>query len=101
MALLDRGEWSASWSETSRFFQGAVDRDTWRHQIEAVRAPLGALESRELISATYTESLPGAPDGRYVVIQYRARFAHKAHAIETITPAYESGRWRVSGYYVR
>jgi Protein of unknown function (DUF4019) len=56
-----------------------------------------ALKSRE-----YTEKLPGAPDGKYVVIQYDTVFEKKASAIETVTPMAEAdGKWRVSGYYIR
>jgi hypothetical protein len=57
---------------------------------------------RRLISARYATSLPGAPDGEYVVIQYKTRFANKKNAIETVTPMKQrSGHWRVSGYYIR
>jgi len=53
-------------------------------------------------STTYTESLPGVPDGKYVVIQYQTSFAKKKAAIETVTPVLdEDGRWRVSGYFIK
>jgi len=42
--------------------------------------------SREVASAEYTTKLPCAPDGEYVVIQYRTKFQNKADAIETVTP---------------
>ena len=57
--------------------------------------------SRKLVSATYATSLPGAPDGEYVVLQYQTRFKYKKSAIETVTPMLDNKRWRVSGYYVR
>ena len=47
-------------------------------------------------------SLPGAPDGEYVVIQYATTFENKKSAIETITPMLDGdGKWRVSGYYIK
>ncbi len=46
-------------------------------------------------------SLPGAPDGRYVVILYDAVYEHKQAAVETVTPMYDGDAWRVSGYFVR
>jgi hypothetical protein len=50
----------------------------------------------------YTKELPGAPDGEYVVIQFRAAYAKKKSAIETVTPMLDAdGRWRVSGYFVK
>ena len=50
----------------------------------------------------YTTNLPGAPDGEYVVIQYKTSFQNKASAIETVTPMRDpDGVYRVSGYYIR
>ena len=47
-------------------------------------------------------SLPGAPDGEYVVIQFDTSFTNKKVAVETVTPMKdEDGIWRVSGYYVK
>ncbi len=47
-------------------------------------------------------SLPGAPDGAYVVIQYGTSFENRKHAVETVTPMRErNGAWRVSGYFIR
>jgi Protein of unknown function (DUF4019) len=48
-----------------------------------------------------TRSLPNAPAGEYVVIQYETQFEHKANAIETVTPLREkNGSWKVSGYFI-
>ena len=53
-------------------------------------------------SQIYATSLPGAPDGEYVVIQYKTSFVNKKDAIETITPMLDKdGKWRVSGYYIK
>jgi hypothetical protein len=47
-------------------------------------------------------SLPGAPDGEYVVIQFMSSFENKRFAIETVTPMKDKdAKWRVSGYYMR
>lgn len=47
-------------------------------------------------------SLPGAPDGKYVVIQYDTSFENKKAAVETVTPMLDKdGKWRVSGYYIK
>jgi hypothetical protein len=47
-------------------------------------------------------TMPGAPDGEYVVIQYQTTFEHKNSAVETVTPMLDNdGQWRVSGYYIR
>lgn len=47
-------------------------------------------------------SLPGAPDGEYVVIQFETSFEKKKSSLETVTPMKEKdGAWRVSGYYIK
>jgi hypothetical protein len=40
-----------------------VTNGQWEHAVESARSPLGAVKSRRLASATFTRSLPGAPDG--------------------------------------
>ena len=68
----------------------------------AFRQPLGKTTSRKLKSAKYTKTLPGAPDGEYVVIQYQTSFAKKKSAVETVTPMLDNdGKWKVSGYYIK
>ncbi len=102
LALVDGGNYAASWDEAATLFRNAVAKDQWVKQVGAVRVPLGKLESRKLKSATYTTQLPGAPDGKYVVIQYESSFEHKKSAIETVTPMLDKdGHWRVSGYFIR
>jgi len=70
--------------------------------MHASREPLGKMISRRPKSATYTRTLPGAPDGEYVVVQYETSFEHKQSAIETVTPLLDhDGNWRVSGYFIK
>ena len=102
LALVDAGNAQASWSQAASYFRHAVAEDQWARAMQAVRAPLGRLESRKLLSATPKKQLPGAPDGDYVVIQYQSRFGHKANAVETVTPMREpDGTWKVVGYFVK
>jgi len=62
----------------------------------------GAVKSRRVASSQATHSLPGAPDGDYVVIHFATSFEQKADATETVTPMKDpDGHWRVSGYYIR
>jgi hypothetical protein len=102
LSLIDAGKLAESWKTAAEYFQGAVPREQWQRSLDAVRKPLGDVVSRKLKSAKYTRSLPGAPDGEYVVLQFETSFANKKDAIETITPMLDKdGRWRVSGYYVK
>jgi hypothetical protein len=102
LSLVDAGDYSKSWREAAEYFRGAITEDEWMHSLNAARNPLGKLISRKVISASYKTSLPGAPDGQYVVIQFETSFENKSSAIETVTPMLEkNGDWRVSGYYIK
>jgi len=102
LELVDRAEYEESWSEAASLFKTAVDESTWVKQISAARQPLGKILSRRVKSTKYMTSLPGAPDGQYVVIQTQASFENKKTAVETITPMLDNdGKWRVSGYYIK
>ena len=102
LALLDRGQYAKSWDEAASLFRDAMARDVWSGTAQKVRAPLGKLKSRKLRGAQYATSLPNAPPGQYVVIQYDASFERQPAVVETITPMLDAdGKWRVSGYYVR
>ena len=102
LALVDQGEYAESWQHAAELFKKVVTQEQWEHSMLAFREPLGSVVSRGLKSSTYETSLPGAPDGEYVVIQYSTSFENKKSAVETVTPMLDpDGRWRVSGYYIK
>jgi hypothetical protein len=102
LKLVDAGDYKQSWDTASSLLKNAVTEDQWAQQVGTARKPLGALVSRKLKSTQYATSLPGAPDGKYVVIQYESVFQNKSAAVETVTPMLDQdGQWRVSGYFIR
>ena len=102
LSMVDGEEYAHSWDEAAEYFKGAITREQWRQSLQGVRKPLGNVISRELKSKIYTTSLPGAPDGEYVVIQFETSFENKKSAVETVTPMMDpDGSWRVSGYYIK
>jgi hypothetical protein len=102
LALTDAGKYGESWELAADYLKNAIGKDLFVRSLAAARKPLGKLKSRELKSKQYKTSLPGAPDGKYVVIQFKTAFEDKESAIETVTPMLdEDGKWRVSGYYIR
>jgi predicted SnoaL-like aldol condensation-catalyzing enzyme len=102
LKLVDEGKHSESWDEAAKYFKNAITKEQWKTSLESVRSPLGKVLSRKLKSKKYTKTLPGAPDGEYVVIKYETSFQNKQQAIETITPMLDKdGKWRVSGYYIK
>ncbi len=102
LTLIDNGQYSESWKTAADFFKNAVNQEQWNQSLNALRKPLGKVIKRDVKSKQYTTSLPGAPDGEYVVIQYETVFENKKSSIETVTPMLDKdGKWRVSGYYIK
>jgi Protein of unknown function (DUF4019) len=102
LATVDAGKYGESWDTAAEFFRRALPRAQWEASLTSVRAPLGKVVSRKLRGATFTTSLPGAPAGEYVVIEYDTDFESRKSATERVTPMKDAdGAWRVSGYYIR
>jgi len=102
LKLVDAGNYAASYQQTSSLFKDQVNEAKWTAKAGAARKPLGPVVSRRMKTAQYETSLPGAPDGQYVVIVYDTSFAHKKSAVETVTPMLDKdGKWHVVGYFIR
>jgi len=102
LALTDSGKYTDSWQEASASVKAGVSPDAWFKTLTTVRSPLGKVLSRKLQNATYTKSVPFEPEGEYVILKYETRFAHRKHAVETITPTLDKdGKWRVSAYFIK
>jgi hypothetical protein len=102
LAQLDEGNTGATWDQAASTAQSMVSKAAWTDSMKTARAPLGAFKSRAVNSATFTRSLPGAPAGEYVVIQYASSFEQAPAAVETVVPMRDrDGKWKVSGYFVK
>jgi len=93
LALVDRGDWNASWDATGQSFKSLNTLARWTEASERIRANLGAFRSRELITVNYA---PAPPYG-YWVIKFRAVYANRPDAIETLSLSWENDEWRVVG----
>ena len=102
LEVVDAGKYSESWETTAKFFQGNMTKEEWDKALQGIIPPLGKMQSRELVSSRYLKRMPGAPDGEYVMIQFKSSFENKAEAVETVTPQKdENGKWRVCGYFIK
>jgi hypothetical protein len=85
LVLTDTGRFDQSWTEAAEMFQANIAKAAWASA-----------------AAKYARSLPGVPDGEYVVIQFETSFEKKANATEFVTPVREKdGAWKVSGYFIK
>jgi hypothetical protein len=102
LPLVDAGDRAGSWLATSTLFRRLVDEAQWSDSLAKVEAIFGRAEERGLWTSRYTTTVPGAPDGDYVLLEYNARFARKQEAVETVAVMRDDdAAWRVSGYFVR
>jgi len=102
LKLIDDGKYEESWKEAAGFFRKAVDKKQWVAAIGTARGQLGKVISREVVGKKYMTELPGAPAGKYVVIQFKTSFKNKADSVETFTPMLDKdGKWRMSGYFIK
>jgi len=101
LQAIDAGRYGDTWDEASSGFKGAVTREKWIDAMKGVRKPFGGLTKRVLKSANFHTSLPGAPDGKYFVIQFDTSFSNKAQAVETVTAVKEGNAWKAAGYFIK
>jgi hypothetical protein len=102
LSIVDKGQYGQSWDQAAGFFKANIKKKDFETKLKASRGQFGELVSRKLKSKQYTASMPGAPDGKYVVIQYETSFSGKKDATETITPMLDKdGQWKVSGYFIK
>ena len=102
LILIDGNDYGMSWENAAELLKKSIKKDKWEQMVKAVRPAFGDLISRSVKSATYATSLPGAPDGEYVVIEFSTNFANKKSASEQVTPMKDpDGEWRVAGYYIK
>lgn len=101
VSIVDREAWDESWKAASELFQSQIGSAQWAATVRPVREPLGAVLARDFRSATQAESLPGAPDGEYEIIEFSTSFANIDDTVETVVMVRQSDGWKVAGYFVR
>lgn len=102
LILVDKGDYEKAWEQCSLYFKQLVTKEKLTQSLKAVRSSFGQKKKRSVKKMEYLTSVPGAPDGEYVVVKYETSFENKKNAIETITPMKDKdNKWRVSGYYIK
>jgi len=78
-----------------------VDQATWSTQVKSVRDDCGDLVSRKVVKVDPRKSLPGVPDGDYILLTYQSDFAEETQLTETLVLTLEKDHWRAAGYFIR
>ena len=100
LALLDADKFEATWEQSATTLRSNIDATGWAQRLKSAHSTLDSLQSRSLVEARYTTTLPNMPEGDYVIAQYRATYGTEP-AAETVSLKKENGEWRVAGYVIR
>ena len=102
LAVVDAGDYPLSWRTAANLLQSSVTQPQWEIALQTSRLPLGSVKSRTVKAASYSRTLPFAPDGDYVLMEYETRFEYKPLAIETLTTMKDrDNTWKVAGYFIK
>ncbi len=96
--LVDKKKYSQAYLLAAPYFKEKVTEESWLNQIQSVSQSRTPISGRKLLDSKYFTSLPDAPDGEYLVMQFSSK---KPETIETITPVLDDGQWKVCGYYIK
>ena len=100
LALLDAGKYETTWEEGATLIKSKMTAEQWAAQVRQAHAALDSLRSRSLVAARYATDIPNAPEGEYVVAQYKSMYGAK-ETVETTYLKKDDGMWRVAGYFVK
>lgn len=102
LELVDTQQYEQSWEESSPIFRTSVTQAKWVEAMQLVRKPFGNTDSRKLEAAQAPASLPGLPDGEYLILTFTTKFsASSTSSTETLSLVNEGGHYRAIGYFIR
>jgi hypothetical protein len=102
VALIDLGLFSESWDEGDHLLQIRTSRPDWISNLTLNHSLFGWVIERRPKLTSYRGSLPGLPDGDYVIVVFESFFEKKRSAIETVIMVLdEEGEWRSTGYTLK
>ena len=99
--VIDAGKYIESWQKADALFKTQLAQQQWHDALNDVRTPLGKVITRSELHSKKYSSLPGVPDGEYIVIQYHTEFLNQKSSTETLTLSKNSGQWRAVGYFIK
>lgn len=101
IAQVDTAAYALSYETAAPVVRNGLTEKEWITAVKSARDQTGGLEARTFSSADYTNSLPNAPEGEYVVIQYQSMFANVPMANELLVMMRtQDGSWKLAGYRV-
>lgn len=103
LSFLDADNLDKCYETAAPFLKSSINKEKFHQAIlNAQKVIGGKVNSRKFLSMAHKESLPNAPAGNYMVIQYNSVLSNGNKALEVITPMIdkETNQWKVAGYYI-
>jgi hypothetical protein len=101
LKLIDSAAYGKAWDECAPAFRERVSRQQWVEGLPKNRAEFGAFKSRTMNGTAYRSSIPGAPEGEYVMVRFASDFEKNPAAEEIVNLTLQAGAWRPVGYLLR
>jgi hypothetical protein len=103
LARVDKLDAEGSWKAAGARLRQTTPPPEWVESLQRDRAPRGELVQRAVAATTFSDAIPGLPDGgSYAVVTFRTAFANQTEAVEAVT--LEVGAdygWHVIGYAIQ
>ena len=100
LTLVDSGEYHESWQQADQVFQNTTPKARWQMALDQIRVPLGRVMSRTYFGTAEYNSLPGLPNGEYLVVKFQTEFMNKEAAVETLSLSKAADGWHPLGYLI-
>jgi hypothetical protein len=97
-AQIDAGQYDDSYAFGCQALHDKVQQDQWEQVLKALRAPWGAVVSRQQVSHVYKGDGYMGAEGEFMVITYDTAFSKLNSVMEVVVLKWEDGKWRGAGY---
>ncbi len=102
LVLLDSLKFVEAFKNAAKPVQEEATEKEWKFAFDEMNKLTGRAFLRKVFQKQYFSSLPGFPDGEYVVIVFHTTFVKREETLETvILTKEEDGKWRVLNYHIK
>lgn len=101
---VDKNQTNALWDGASPVTRQSIPRDKFTANVQATRAPLGAMVSRNFAGISQQNFAGNAqlPAGTYISIEFATAFAGQPNLRELVSLRLDEDKtWRFTGYFLR